>query len=257
MPRDLADVIGDFIPEAALDAPRDDPAAPEGKTGAPAGGVLSTSVGIPIGREDPVRMAIAWNLGIRLSRMGNPCTLVARGQVGETSPWPEPDDGSPRLRSLRVAPTERLEPESAPGERRLVLDCVDASSVPAAANAAGAPAVWLLLARPMGEDLRQAYRQALAIGEAQPAAHIGATIHGVGQIEEARSAFERLAVAVDEDSGVGLFSFGLLVDDLQLYHSMNNRRPLGTYSLNSPACNALDDLAGLLLADLDRTGGDE
>ena len=54
----------------------------------------------------------------------------------------------------------------------------------------------------------------------RPGLEIGVTIHGVRQIAEAREAFDELARSCDERLGLPLASYGLLVDDLEVYRSI-------------------------------------
>ena len=122
-----------------------------------------------------------------------------------------------------------------------MLDCVPAESLRAAAAAAQAPGRWLLLASPDPEALRRAHDQAREIAANQPGAAIGVTIHGVGRIEEARGAFEKLAIAVEADAAIELESYGLLVDDLHLYRAIVAQRPIGLAHPAAPATRAPRD----------------
>ena len=73
-------------------------------------------------------------------------------------------------------------------------------------------------------------------------------IHGAGSVQEARRAFERLAGPLERLAAKPIASFGLLVDDLALYRSLVERRPVGLTRPQSPAGRALADVARLLLA---------
>lgn len=135
----------------------------------------------------------------------------------------------------------------------IVLECPPAELLSAAAAAPGAPELWLLLSSPDPDDLARARAQASEIATAQPRARIGATIHGVRRIAEARAAFEQLAGRLEAETGIAVRSYGLLVDDLHLYRAIVAQRPIGLAHPAAPATRALADVARLLLED----GADE
>ena len=83
----------------------------------------------------------------------------------------------------------------------------------------------------------------------RPGVEVGVTIHGVNQIDEARRAFDDLARACEERLGLSLASYGLLVDDLDLYRAIAAGRPIGRENPNAPAARALTDVARLLYED--------
>jgi MinD-like ATPase involved in chromosome partitioning or flagellar assembly len=83
----------------------------------------------------------------------------------------------------------------------------------------------------------------------RPGLEIGVTIHGVRQIAEAREAFDELARSCDERLGLPLASYGLLVDDLEVYRSIAAGRPIGESQPTVPAARALTDVARLLYED--------
>ena len=75
------------------------------------------------------------------------------------------------------------------------------------------------------------------------------TIHGVRSIDEARGAFDTLSSALEPELRQRLVSYGLLLDDLDVYRAIVNRRPIGVIHPQSRAARALADVARLLLSD--------
>jgi MinD-like ATPase involved in chromosome partitioning or flagellar assembly len=84
---------------------------------------------------------------------------------------------------------------------------------------------------------------------ANPQAEVGVTIHGVSAISEARTAFEHLSRITEEQLGLVLASYGLLVDDLHVYRAIAAQRPIGLAHPQAPATRALKDVARLLYED--------
>jgi MinD-like ATPase involved in chromosome partitioning or flagellar assembly len=78
---------------------------------------------------------------------------------------------------------------------------------------------------------------------------VGVTIHGVRSIDEARDAFHALVSALEPELRERLVSYGLLLDDLDVYRAIVNRRPVGVIHPQSRAARALADVARLLLGD--------
>lgn len=112
------------------------------------------------------------------------------------------------------------------------------------------PFRWLLLlssARP--HDLKEALGLAGTLLQSNPKLELGVTIHGVRSVEEARQAFEGLNERIEEDLGRSLFSYGLLVDDLDVYRAIAAQKPIGLAHPQAPATRALMDVARLLDAD--------
>ena len=87
------------------------------------------------------------------------------------------------------------------------------------------------------------------VREACPRAEIGVTIHGVSSVKQARHAFEHLSRMCDSQLGFALVSYGLLVDDLDVYRAIAAQRPIGLVHPQAPATRALMDVARLLYED--------
>jgi hypothetical protein len=107
----------------------------------------------------------------------------------------------------------------------------------------------LLFSAPERRELEQARTLARRLLLAVPGARVGVTIHGVSSIDEARRAFDALAMALEPELRPGLVSYGLLLDDLDVYRAIVNRRPIGLIRPQSRAARALADVARLLLGD--------
>ncbi|MBY0399611.1 hypothetical protein K2X89_04905, partial [Myxococcota bacterium] len=66
---------------------------------------------------------------------------------------------------------------------------------------------------------------------------------------EARESFDELARRCRERLGVGLSSYGLLTDELDVYRAIAAGRPIGDSHPHSPAARALRDVARLIYED--------
>ena len=78
---------------------------------------------------------------------------------------------------------------------------------------------------------------------------VGIAIHGARHIHDARDAFNRLASCAEKHLGCQVASYGLLVDDLDVYRAIVAHRPIGLAHPQSPAARALRDVAGMVLAE--------
>ena len=67
--------------------------------------------------------------------------------------------------------------------------------------------------------------------------------------QEAEEAFAKLARTTQRSLGRDLQSYGLLVDDLDVYRAIVAQRPIGLAHPQSPAARALRDVAQMLLDD--------
>ena len=106
MPRDLADVLHYFLPEleestpspenaSELPAPSANPSGPPTDFQRRRGSHSSALpiLGLPIGTQDVVRAALAWNLAIETARLGAATVLVAPESDRGSPLWPEPGIG--------------------------------------------------------------------------------------------------------------------------------------------------------------------
>jgi hypothetical protein len=247
MARGLGDVLHLFDPDLA-------PAARGGVRAEPDVDLPLVGVGAPAG--DLLGLGIAFNLAVELARRGAPASLVLRASG---TPLAAEDEGAALgarlvlLASPDPAALVRRAREIARGPDRragggLVLACLGPDELCAALERGELERVLLLTGADRAR-LRQTEALARRLFAAQPDAAIGVTVHGVRSVAEAREAFERLADAIERDLGRVLVSHGLLVDDLALYRSLVERRPVATSRHQSPAARALADVARLLAED--------
>ncbi len=252
MARELGDVLHYFIP--------DDEAPPPPEPLPEPGGSPLAIVAVPVDESDVVRAAFVWNLAVEMGRLGAAATVIAPGDEANESLWPQPGRGPlgteflptfvpdlPRLasRALEVAISRGAECRSG----GMVLVQVPPRWLDKAAD--GDPLLrWtLLFSAPEPRELEETYALARRLFFAAPGARVGVTIHGVRSIDEARGAFDALVSALEPELRERLVSYGLLLDDLDVYRAIVNRRPIGVIHPQSRAARALADVARLLLSD--------
>ena len=107
----------------------------------------------------------------------------------------------------------------------------------------------LLFTAPEPRELDETHTLIRRLFIAAPWVRVGVTIHGVRSIDEARGAFDTLSSALEPELRPRLLSYGLLLDDLDVYRAIVNRRPIGVIRPQSRAARALADVARLLLSD--------
>ena len=272
MPRDLADVLHYFLPEldeaTPVEAPHpfaSEPSAipsdsadtdPSPSKSIPALPIL----GLPIGDRDVVRTTLVWNLAIETTRLGG-CTVIVTPQLDRTSTlWPEAGKGplgselifcdAHDLASLSAIATD-LAAERAEKARQGGI--VFMRIPPAWLLDPGAPVdaiAWLLLLSSSSpRDLEEAFDCARQVVEAHPKVDLGLSVQGARSILEARATFETLADRMREELGIDLISYGLLVDDLNMYRAIAAQRPIGLAHPQAPATRALMDVARILYQD--------
>lgn len=287
LPRDLADVLHYFLPDSPLEpAPASTSAsAPPSVSLSPPDLPI---LGVPIGDQEIVPAALLWNLAVETARLGGAAIVLAPALDRGSPLWPEPGDGplgaelhvcdarslhelhrsAAELAHRRAPATRRrgglvfvripiqwLEAASAtegfqrPPDGRMTTRTHDATDE-VQSEAEAQPFRWLLLlssARP--GDLREAHGLAQTLLESSPKLELGVTIHGVQSVEEARQAFDRLNERIEGSLGRSLFSYGLLVDDLDVYRAIAAQKPIGLAHPQAPATRALMDVARLLYED--------
>jgi hypothetical protein len=107
----------------------------------------------------------------------------------------------------------------------------------------------LLLSAPEPRELKETRALARRLLLTAPAREVGVTIHGVSSIDEAHQAFDALVSALEPELRPGLVSYGLLLDDIDVYRAIVSRRPIGVIRPQSRAARALADVARMLLTD--------
>lgn len=238
MARALADVLHYFLDEAPRDA---GPAVP--------------LLAVPLADGDALRAAFVWQLAVELARAGaRPAVaLPAAALARELAPDPPPG-GALAPEVLRVPAADPVAlADAALALRREPRRGPVLALVPPAWIGAGAPAPllgWtLLFATPEPDALDAAATLAARVAAAAPGARVGATLHGVESVAEARAAYEALALRCAARVRGGLWSYGLLLDDLDVYRGLAEGRAVGLARPQSRAARALADVARLLLED--------
>lgn len=248
MARALGDVLHLFDPELApARAPRRAAAAP----------LPVTALALAPG--DLLGLGAAFNLAVELARRGGRAGLVASAEGAPLSADDEAAALGARLALVPPGPPAALldtvrglaQELAEDGGAGLLLACLPLDALEDAL-AGGALEHALLLSPADRGSLAQTEARARRFYAARRDARVGVTIHGVRSVGEAREAFDRLHDAIERDLGRALCSYGLLVDDLALYRSLVERRPVATSRHQSPAARALADVARLLAEDAAR-----
>ncbi len=238
MARELADVLHHFLGEAPL-----------GERLGPANLALLSEA------DDAFAVGVAWNLAHELARFGLSVAWVTSLADEELLP----PDATPGLTRL-LAPSQELAGLArAAGEASAKLAAsrmpgVVLVRVPPAWISAGAAAERLLgwtlqLTGPDVEQRRRALRVAARVLEARRDARVGIALHEVRSVDEAEAAFGACAREWAEQSRATLTSYGLLLDDAEVYRSLLARRPLALVRPETRAARALADVASMLRAD--------
>ena len=217
-------------------------------------------IAVPIGERDLVRAALTWNLSVEIARLGGRAIVVAPATAAPTPLWPEAGIGPLGSELVRCPANDMAELQSA------ALDIAAART--ASAPRGGAVFIrvppswldaephsvesirwWLLMTSSHRHHLEDALGCARRIRTISPAAEIGATIHGVSTIAEAQRAYEHLSRRCGTELALELKSYGLLVDDLDVYRAIAAQRPIGLAHPQAPATKALVDVAQLVYDD--------
>ena len=280
LPRDLADVLHYFLPElddereAGAPAPASEPLRTEGSDPLAARAARHPEtpeqssvappplpiLALPIGDRDVVRAALAWNLAVETSRLGASTVVLAPESDRQRPLWPEAGIGplgcelllcpAKDLASLYATATTIATARATKTRRGGVVFV----RVPPEwlTNPAAPPDLvrWVLLMSSSNRhDLGEALEFAESLADIHSSVEVGVTVHGVQSIAEARRAFEALARAAKDQLELDLISYGLLVDDLNVYRAIAAQRPIGLAHPQAPATRALMDVARLLYED--------
>lgn len=238
MARELADVLHHFLGDSV-----------SGERLGPASLALLSEP------DDAFAVAVTWNLAHELARRGLAVAWVTSLADEELLP-PDATPGLTRLlspaqelsglaRAVSEA-TAKLAASRAPG---LVLVRVPPGWI-APGPAAERTLAWTLqLVAPDLEQRIRAISIARRVLAAHPAARVGAVLHDVRNVREAERAFTALTRECVERSNARLVSYGVLLDDADLYRSLLARRPLALLRPDARATRAVADVANLLRSD--------
>ncbi len=289
MPRDLSDVLHFFLPEldddrespsvGARPFARRRPAAegtgrrPLASRNAEASRLPLSVLGVPLGDRDVVHAAYVWNLARETHRLGGASAIVTPETDRDGSLWSvrAQDGGSDDVEIVYSAAGDlaglRRDAERIARDRGrtagggIVFTRVPPAWLSDAPPQDGKPdgngrarsddAIrWLLVfSSPRPREVDSLLERIRHWIRGRPGLEIGVTIHGVCQIEEARAAFDGLARGCDERLGLPLASYGLLIDDLELFRSIAAGRPIHEADRETPAARCLTDVARLLYED--------
>lgn len=279
MPRDLSDVLHYFIPELmpeegsvgssridgrgrrGLPLEDDDTlAAPLPMAARDVQPAALPIVGVPIGERDVVRAAFTWNLAVEVARLGGRAVVLTPDMDDPSPLWPEAGIGpmgteliqtpATDLASLyRVAIDAAVTRADGASGGGLILVRIPPTWLRKTAEGAALLRWMLLFTSPDTRDLRETYGIAKLLLAAHPEAQVGVTVHGAKRRQEAERAFSRLAQTTQKCLARDLLSYGLLVDDLDVYRAIVAQRPIGLAHPQSPAARALRDVAQTLLDD--------
>ena len=279
MPRDLSDVLHYFLPEldgapeSRSDSERERRGRPETAFATSPAPVRRRSLtrpettplplsvlGVPIAERDVVHAAFTWNLAIETARHGGASVILAPDSDRDAPLWPAEGPGplgsevvycpARNLAELRRAAAGLAEERSKTARRGgIVFTCIPPAWL-ADAGESMDPIRWLLLfTSPRRQDTAVTFERVKQLVGNQPGLDVGVTLHGVHRIAEARAAFDELARSCEERLRTPIVSYGLLVDDLDVYRAIAAGRPIGLAYPQAPATRALRDVARLLYED--------
>ena len=216
-------------------------------------------IAVPIGDRDVVRAALTWNLAVEVARLGGRALLVAPARDDASPLWPVNGE-SPLGAEISLTSADSLGELYRAAQDLAVARAVDAEEggivfvrVPPLwlrkpADAGNLLRWTLLLTTSESRDLLETYGIAKLLTNLLPAVQVGVTVHGAQGTEEASAAFRRVDAVARRRLSHPLVSYGLLVDDLDVYRAIVAQRPIGLAHPQSAAARALGDVASLLLS---------
>jgi hypothetical protein len=191
---------------------------------------------LPISDHEIVRASLISSLAVEIAALGGDVTILTPATPNAVNLFPDqllPDQISETTRTrVRVTQAEDL--------ASLHRDAVElAEACQADKNQAGVvlvriPPLWLrgadhasellewmlLFTSPDQRNLANTYALAAMVLKENPTAEIGITVHGAKDRRDAEMAFGRLARNVEQQLGSNLASYGLLVEDLDIYRAL-------------------------------------
>ena len=289
MPRDLSDVLHFFLPELDGDRESPPGASrPFARTRLAADGAARRSIasrnaeasrlppsvlGVPLGDHDVVHAAYVWNLAHETLRLGGTSAIVTPEGDRDSPLWSirKRDGGGDDVEIVYSAAFDlaglRHDAEKVARDRGrsadggIVFTRIPPAWLSDVPSRDGKPADsgrcrgddairWLLVfTSPRPREVDSLLDRVQGWAHGRPGLEIGVTIHGVARIDEARTVFDELARSSDERLRLPLASYGLLIDDLELFRSIAAGRPIHAADREAPAARCLTDVARLLYED--------
>lgn len=267
MPRDLADVLHYFMPELAAEEPLGNRGAePATRRTKPAmlpmprghrRPVPLPMAAIPVGERDIVRASLIASLAEEIAALGGDTTILVPATPRARGLFPAGLCEAPgaRVEAVRAQSIGELNEAAADLAAALattehgggvILVCVPPAWLRCVDEAADLLDWLLLFSSPNQRNLADTYALAARVLRENPSAEIGITIHGAAGRREAQDAFGLLARSVEQRLGRTLASYGLLVEDLDIYRSLVAGRAVGRAHPESPATLALREAAQLV-----------
>lgn len=267
MPRDLADVLHYFMPELAGEEPV--PAAPisasvsaEPASDDPIGDVERRPtalpiVAVPISEQQIVSASFVTGIADQIATLGGDATILtpitpnARRLFLRSSVESEgarvQTTRADSLSSLYSAAVELAETRGGDAEAGgVVLVRIPPSWLRGAEDAAELLDWLLLFSATDSRSLADTYALAAWVLGENAKAEIGITIYGAEDRREAEEAFGALARSVEQRLGLSVASYGLLIEDLDVYRAIVTGRALCQSSPQSVAAGGVREAAKLV-----------
>jgi hypothetical protein len=267
VPRDLADVLHYFMPELTPDA-----------AGTPASVLRPTSaevdasrthrvsearpnalpiVAVPISDQQIVCASLVSGIADHIASLGGDATILTPST---------PNSKRLFLRSSVPSQGARVQTSRADSLSSLFSAAVELSETRADdADGGGVvlvrvPPAWLRGAEDASElldwvllfsatdsrSLADTYALAAWVLGENPGGEIGVTIYGASDQREAEEAFGALAQSVEQRLGLSVASYGLIIEDLDVYRAILTGRALGQANPQSLAAGGVREAAKLV-----------
>lgn len=285
MPRDLADVLHYFMPELTAEEDPPEALLRHGHNDGQNKGqnaphnVTSTHqsapttleqqssalplAALPIADHEIVRASLMASLAVEIAALGGEVTILTPETPNAATLFPQHlcESAGTRvqltpaedLASLHSAAIELAEAhgsdENPRGARGVVLVRIPPMWLRGADHATEATELleWLLLfTSPDPQNLANTYALAAMVLKENPSAEIGITVHGAKDRRDAEAAFGRLARNVEQQLGLNLVSYGLLVEDLDIYRALVGGTTVGRAYPGSLSAQSLRAAAKLV-----------
>ncbi len=271
MPRDLADVLHYFMPELTAEEDqsevlirsqqntrpnvvsthRSEPQAREQQTSA------LPLVALPVADHEIVRASLIASLAVEIAALGGNTTILTPATPNAEKLFPQRLGESPRMR-VQVTQAEDLASLHSAAVELAVTGRADENQggivlvrIPPmwlrGADHATELLEWLLLfTSPDQRNLANTYALAAMVLKENPTAEIGITVHGAKGSRDAEAAFGQLALSVEQRLGLNLASYGLLVEDLDIYRALVSGTTVGRAYPGSLSAQSLRAAAKLV-----------